>query len=74
MSDARCDAPVTVPGVFSTTETDLGRRCVRAAGHAGPHRWQPRWTGVAPAEVEAEIARDAEMWETPEDEREDPPT
>ena len=68
---SRCDAPVTVPGVFSTTESDLGRRCARAAGHEGPHRWQARWESAPPGDVEAEIARDAQEWDTPEDERED---
>ena len=72
MSESRCGAAVTVPGVFSATTSDLGRTCLRAAGHEGPHRWQQRWTAVPPGDVEAEIARDAEQWDTPEDERETP--
>jgi hypothetical protein len=68
----RCDQPVKVPGVFSVTDTDTGRRCLRVAGHDGPHRWQARWEGLPPEEVEAEIARDLAEWEPPEDDA--PPT
>lgn len=62
-----CGEPVTVPGVFSTASTDLGRLCQREAGHAGPHRWQARWESVPPAEVEAELERDRLAWEPDED-------
>jgi hypothetical protein len=68
----RCDEPVRVPGVFSATETDTGHRCQRVAGHDGPHRWQARWAGLPPEQVEAEIARDLAEWEPPDDEAEPP--
>ena len=64
----RCDQPVTVPGVFSAVTSDTGRRCQRPAGHDGVHRWQPRWEGMSPEAVEAEIARDLATWEPAEDE------
>ncbi|HVF05224.1 MAG TPA: hypothetical protein VNA20_10310 [Frankiaceae bacterium] len=63
----RCGQPVTVPGVFSAVSTDTGHTCQRAAGHEGVHRWQPRWEGVSPAEVEADIARDLAAWEPSDD-------
>lgn len=63
-----CGRPVTVPGVFSATEADLGRLCQREAGHAGPHRWQQRWEGVSPERVEAEIERDRLAWDADDDE------
>lgn len=63
-----CGKPVTVPGVFSATETDLGRLCQREEGHSGPHRWQQKWTGLSPAQVEAEIERDRATWEGEDDE------
>jgi hypothetical protein len=69
----RCLQSVTVPGVFSSTDTSLGRSCVRAAGHEGPHRWQQRWEALPPAEVEAEIERDREKWEGDEDDEVRPP-
>lgn len=66
----RCDEPVTVTGVFSSVVTDTGHRCQRESGHDGVHRWQARWEGVPPHEVEAEIARDLAAWEAPEDDDE----
>ena len=63
-----CGKPVTVAGVFSATETDLGRLCQREEGHAGPHRWQEKWSGLGPARVEAEIERDRATWEGDDDE------
>lgn len=63
-----CGAPVIIPGVFSPVETDIGRLCQRAAGHAGPHRWSAKWEGRPPAEVEAEIAADYDKWDKPDDE------
>jgi hypothetical protein len=71
MSDARCAAPVTVSDFFPTGEPVAHRECVRLRGHQGPHRWQRRWEGVAPADVEAELARDAEEWDS-DDERVEP--
>lgn len=68
----RCDEPVRIPGVFSATETDTGHRCLRAAGHSGPHRWQAGWEGLPPEEVEAAIAADLAAWEPAEDD--EPPT
>ena len=65
-----CGMPVTVPGVFSNTQTDLGKLCQREAGHEGPHRWQPRWEGLSPAAVEADIARDLAEWERSADDEE----
>jgi hypothetical protein len=62
--------PVTVAGVFSWNEVDTGHTCQREAGHPGVHRWQQRWTGLAPHEVEVEIARDLAAWE-PSDDDED---
>lgn len=68
VSNEPCGAPVTVPGVFSATERDTGHRCQRAAGHEGVHRWSERWAGASPREVEAELLRDYEKWDKPEDE------
>ena len=65
-----CGAPVTVQGVFSATATDTGHRCQREPGHEGVHRWQAKWSGFSPAQVEAEIARDLATWE-PSDDDED---
>jgi hypothetical protein len=64
-----CGQPVRVPGVFSTTETDIGRLCQREAGHAGPHRWQERWAALSPAQVEAELERDRLTWDADDDDR-----
>ncbi|HEU0129436.1 MAG TPA: hypothetical protein VFQ85_00410 [Mycobacteriales bacterium] len=65
-----CGEPVVVPGVFSAVSSDTGHRCQREPGHPGAHRWQARWAGLAPHEVEAEIARDLAEWE-PSDDDED---
>lgn len=64
----RCGQPVTVPGVFSAVSNDTGHTCQREAGHAGVHRWQAKWEGVPPGEVEAAIARDLATWEPADDE------
>jgi hypothetical protein len=67
-----CGEPVTVPGVFSATETDTGHACQREAGHGGPHRWQARWAALSPAQVEEEIERDRLAWDAdPDEELED---
>ena len=63
-----CGKPVTVPGVFSATETDLGRLCQREEGHAGPHRWQAKWAALSPSDVEAELERDRLAWDAGDDE------
>ena len=65
-----CGEPVRVPGVFSATQTDTGHRCQREAGHRGVHRWQAKWAGVPPYEVEADIARDLAAWEPSDDDEE----
>ena len=64
MTDSgRCDAPVVVPGVFSSVTTDTGHRCVRASGHDGPHRWNATWSTMPPEEVEAAVRRAEAAWE-----------
>ena len=63
-----CGAPVTIPGVFSSVESDTGRLCQRASGHEGPHRWSGGWADASPQQVESEIAADYEKWDKPEDE------
>ena len=65
-----CGQPVSVPGVFSSTSTDLGRTCQRESGHSGPHRWQAKWEGVPESQVEADIARDLATWEPSEEDEE----
>ena len=67
MTSSRCGAPVVVPGVFSSVESDTGHTCVRAAGHAGSHRWTPAWAALTPDDVEEAVARDA-TWDDDEDE------
>lgn len=62
-----CGAPVTVAGVFSATNVDTGHRCQREPGHPGVHRWQAKWAGLPPYEVEAAIARDLAAWEPDEE-------
>ncbi|HZG94742.1 MAG TPA: hypothetical protein VEZ46_08525 [Mycobacteriales bacterium] len=68
ISNEPCGLPVNIPGVFSPVTRDTGHVCQRAAGHAGVHRWSAQWTGVSPREVEAELQRDYEKWDKPEDE------
>ncbi|MEP7055280.1 MAG: hypothetical protein ABI912_08545 [Actinomycetota bacterium] len=63
-----CGAPVTIPGVFTSVESDTGHLCLRAAGHAPPHRWSARWEGSTPDEVEAELGAEYEKWDKPDDE------
>ena len=66
METARCDAPVRVANVFIGAPADTGHRCQRARGHDGPHRWSAGWEDLPPADVEALLARDAEVWEPDE--------
>jgi hypothetical protein len=68
VSNQPCGEPVKFPLVLTPVEHDTGHRCQRLAGHAGVHRWQQRWAGRPPREVEAELARDYEKWDKPEDE------
>ncbi len=64
----RCGAPVVVPGVFSSVSSDTGHRCVRAAGHDGPHRWNATWSTMTPSEVEDAVRRaDASFDDDPAD-------
>lgn len=69
---ARCDAAVAVPGVFTTTTSDTGHRCVRAAGHDGVHRWSATWATMPPAEVEAAVRRAEAAWEDDDESRDQP--
>lgn len=57
----QCGAPVIIPGVLHNR--DSGHRCQRLAGHDGVHRWQERWEGSSPLEVEAELRREYEKWD-----------
>jgi hypothetical protein len=68
LSDQPCGAPVTIPNAFTPVVHDTGHLCQRPAGHSGPHRWQQRWEGASPRQVEAEIAADYEKWDKPDDE------
>lgn len=65
--DPVCGAPVMIPSAFTSVSSDTGRRCQRAAGHDGPHRWSAGWESASPAEVEADLAADYEKWDKPAD-------
>ena len=68
VSNTPCGAPVKIAQVFTPVEYDTGHTCQRPAGHQGVHRWQQRWESVSPREVEAELVRDYEKWDKPDDE------
>jgi hypothetical protein len=64
----RCGQPVKIAAAFTPVVTDTGHTCQRVAGHEGIHRWSAKWENVSPAEVEAELAREYEKWDKPDDE------
>ena len=58
-----CDAPIIIESFFTSERRDTGKRCQRAAGHDGAHRWEQQWVDLTPAAVEARIAELAERWD-----------
>ena len=62
-TETRCGAPVVVPGVFSSASADTGRRCARASGHDGAHRWNATWETMPPHEVEEAVRRADAAWD-----------